>query len=144
MHLTSHRPMLAGTGPIDHGELGLRVVRGFVHEPRRDEVIVVCLDDARAGIVVVGVTGTQRPESIVDVVELVTSPAAHGGRVDAVIVASVRTTIDDECTADGDVDRWMEISDIADDHGVELLEWFVVGPDGTSCPRDRLGEPPRW
>ena len=26
---------------------------------------------------------------------------------------------------------------------MELLEWFVIA-DEVSCPRDLLGEPPRW
>ena len=55
----------------------------------------------------------------------------------------VRTRHDTRADA-GDVDRWLEISDLAEDHGVDLLEWYVIGPDGASCPRDRLGEPPRW
>jgi hypothetical protein len=49
-----------------------------------------------------------------------------------------------------DADRWLEASDIADDLGVELVEWFVIGGDrpsvaaNASCPRDLLGEVPRW
>ena len=35
------------------------------------------------------------------------------------------------------------MSDIAEHVGVELLEWFVFG-NAVTCPRDRLGEPPRW
>ena len=46
--------------------------------------------------------------------------------------------------AHADVNRWFEASDIAADHGVELLEWFVVGPGGVVCPREVFGEPPRW
>ena len=36
------------------------------------------------------------------------------------------------------------------DLGVELVEWFVIGGDtptvaaNASCPRDLLGESPRW
>jgi hypothetical protein len=43
----------------------------------------------------------------------------------------------------GDVDRWLEASDLLEGYGLELLEWFVIG-DRTWCPRDLLGEPPRW
>ena len=49
----------------------------------------------------------------------------------------------DESTVATDVDRWLEMSDIAEQVGVELIEWFVIGGDVT-CPRDQLGEPPRW
>jgi hypothetical protein len=44
----------------------------------------------------------------------------------------------------GDVDRWLDASSIARDHGIELIEWYVIGPHGTQCPRDLLGEPERW
>jgi len=33
---------------------------------------------------------------------------------------------------------------LAETHGIELLEWFVVGPHGAECPRELLGEPERW
>lgn len=143
MHVTSHRPPTAGTEPIDRQEVALRVLVRAAQLPPRDETVVVFLDDARCAVAIVTVTGTVEPDSVVEVVELLTSPAVHGGRVDAVVVGTIRTR-HDEGTAADDVDRWLEISDLADEHGVELLEWYVIGPDGASCPRDRLGEPPRW
>jgi hypothetical protein len=27
---------------------------------------------------------------------------------------------------------------------MELVEWFVIGGQDVTCPRDLLGEPPRW
>jgi hypothetical protein len=57
------------------------------------------------------------------------------------VVATVRPC---GATQQGDVDRWLEASAIADAHGVELIEWFVIGPAGPECPRDLLGEPERW
>ncbi len=44
---------------------------------------------------------------------------------------------------EGDGDRWLEMSDLTSAAGVELVEWFVIGDD-IHCPRDLLGEPPRW
>ncbi len=35
------------------------------------------------------------------------------------------------------------MSDLTSAAGVELVEWFVIGDD-IHCPRDLLGEPPRW
>ena len=49
----------------------------------------------------------------------------------------------DDSVQAGDIDRWLEMSDLAEQSVVELLEWFVVG-DEVSCPRDQLGEAPRW
>ena len=143
MHVTSHRPPIAGDDPIDRHERALHAVVRAAHLPPRDETIVVFLDDARCGFAIVVVTDTVEPDAVVEVVELLTSPAVHGGRVDAVVVGSIRTRHDTRADA-GDVDRWLEISDLAEGNGVDLLEWYVIGPDGASCPRDRLGEPPRW
>lgn len=144
MHLTSHRPPSAGADPIDRPTRALDAVVRAAHLPPRDETVVLFLDDARCGIAVVVVTGTDDPDAVIEVVELLTSPSVHGGRVDAVVVGSVRTRHDDTATAERDIDRWLEISDLAEGNGVELLEWYVIGPDGASCPRDRLGEVPRW
>ena len=80
-------------------------------------------------------------------VEIVAEAAGEAGAA-GVVVATVRpvTVSGDEaaCLADDDIDRWLEASDIAADHDVELIEWFVVGPNGVSCPRESFGEPPRW
>ena len=46
-------------------------------------------------VAIVTVTGTVEPDSVVEVVELLTAPAVHGGRVDAVVVGSIRTRRDD-------------------------------------------------
>ena len=71
-----------------------------------------------------------------------------GRRRRGIVVASVRPVAlgadEAAAVADGDIDRWFAASDIAADHGVELLEWFVVGPFGVICPRELLGERPRW
>lgn len=143
MHVVPHHHRLPGAGiaRIDRHELGLAVITDIAAAPRRSETIVVLLDDTRRGLAIVVVTDTVRPDAVLEVVELVTTPSVLGGRVDAVLVGSVRPGggVDP-----GDLDRWLELSDIVDDHGAELLEWFVLGEDGVGCPRDLLGEAPRW
>jgi hypothetical protein len=47
-------------------------------------------------------------------------------------------------TLPGDIDRWIEASEITESNGIELIEWFIVGPAGVDCPRELLGEPQRW
>ena len=37
-----------------------------------------------------------------------------------------------------------QLSRLGVEHGIELIEWFIVGPSGVDCPRDLLGEPQRW
>ena len=74
-------------------------------------------------------------------IECLLDPDRHGGRVGAMIVASVRPAHHDPDASD--IDRWLEMSDLTEQAGIELLEWFVIS-EGVSCPRDLLGEPPRW
>jgi hypothetical protein len=138
-----HRLPRAGVDRISCPDTALSMLSLAIHRPIRPETIVILLDDQRRGVAVAVVTDTRRPDDVIEVVECLGRPTAHGGRVAAMIVASVRPGPPDDELASGDVDRWLEISDLADQAGVELLEWFVIGDDVT-CPRDRLGEPPRW
>ena len=139
-----HRLPRAGVDAIDCAETALLTLAMAIQQPRRAETVTLLLDDQRRGIAVAVVSGTHQPDDVLEVVECFTRRAAHGGRVGSIVVASVRpTTDDDDDIADTDVDRWLEMSDIAEQAGVELIEWFVIGSD-VRCPRDQLGEPPRW
>lgn len=144
-----HRCPRAGLDPIDDRDAALAVVALAAHRPVRDETIVIVLDDARRGVAVVVVSGTTEPDAVLDVVEFVAASAdattGHDGRIAAIVVASIRPsgaapTSPSERT---DTDRWCELSEMADASGLELVEWFVID-DRVTCPRDRLGEPPRW
>ena len=57
------------------------------------------------------------------------------------VVAAVRPGYD---ALPGDGDRWLELCEIAETHGCELVEWFILSDDVAWCPRDLLAEPPRW
>jgi hypothetical protein len=126
----------------------IQMVAMAIHRPLRHETIALALDGERRGVGVVVVTGTRQPDDVLEVVEYLTTPAVHEGRIGAIVIASVRP----EAPAGAgpgdrpvsDLDRWLEMSDIADDAGVELIEWFVVDRRQVTCPRDDLGEPPRW
>ena len=138
-----HRLPRAGVDTISCAETALLTLAMAIQRPLRAETVTLLLDDQRRGIAVAVVSGTHQPDDVLEVVECFTRSAAHGGRVDSIIVASVRPDRSDEATTAADVDRWLEMSDIAEQAGVELLEWFVIGGD-VRCPRDQLGEPPRW
>jgi hypothetical protein len=139
-HTPAPRLPRAGIDPIDSHDLALLTVSMAIHRPLRHETVVAVLDDARRGIAIAVVTGTCRADDVIEVVECLTSPAAHDGAAAGIVVASVRPGggLDP-----GDADRWLEQSAVAEQHGVELLEWFVIGTD-VHCPRDLLGEKPRW
>jgi hypothetical protein len=133
----------AGVDRISSAETALLMLAMAIQQPLRAETVTLLLDDQRRGIAVAVVSGTHQPDDVLEVVECFTHSATHGGRVGSIIVASVRPQLSDESTIATDVDRWLEMSDIAEEAGVELLEWFVIGGEVT-CPRDQLGEPPRW
>jgi len=109
--------------------------------PPRHETIVLMLDDDRRGLGVVIVSGTIDPEHVLNVAECVARTSEHGGATSALVIASIRPGHVGH--SDGDDTRWLDLTRIADDAGVELLEWYVIG-DEVSYPRHQLGEPPRW
>ncbi len=143
-HTALHRRLpRAGIDVIGDGVTAFAMLSLSIHRPLRDETILLLLDEAHCGRTIVVVADTTEPDAVVAVVECITQSTATDGLA-AIVVGSVRPS-DDRADAveEADVDRWLEMSDIADAAGVELLEWFVIGRS-VRCPRDRLGESPRW
>jgi phosphoserine phosphatase len=137
---SAHRLPRAGIDPIDSAESALTVVALAIRRPQRPETVALLLDHERRGISVVIVSGTERPDDVIEVAECLTTAGVDIERVGALVLATVRpgggVLVDD-------ADRWCDMSDVAADSGIELVEWFVIGDD-IGCPRDQLGEPPRW
>ncbi len=138
--LAYHRLPRAGIDTIDAPGRALHAIAMSMAIPPRPETLVILLDEARRGLTIVTVTDCTDPDHVVDAIEVLTAPANTQGVIGAIIVASIRP---DGATDERDVDRWIELSEIAEAHGVQLLEWYVVGRE-IVCPRDLLGEPPRW
>ena len=138
-HTAVRRLPRAGIDTIDDPDTALATIAMAITRPLRSETILLLLDEARRGRAIVVVSGTTEPDQAIEVVECVTQGdgCEHVG---AMVVASVRPEAGDQ---PGDVDRWLEMSDVAALVGVELIEWFVIGRT-ISCPRDLLGEAPRW
>jgi len=147
MFCAAHRPPRAGVDPIDSAAAALAVVALAMRHPPVEEIIALVLDPDRRGRTVVVVDGTSDPDAVLDVIERVAGSIAAAGRTGCVVLAMVRPG---GGPVDGDDDRWLEASDLADDVGVDLLEWFIIAGDAPSiaanawCPRDLLGEAPRW
>ena len=132
----------AGVDRIDSELIARSMLALVVADPLRTETIVLLLDHERRGIGVLAVTGTIPLDSIFDVLDVVT--ALDLDEIGSVIVATVRLPVPGVDDLDErDVDRWLECSSMLDDAGIELLEWFVIGRR-TQCPRDLVGEAPRW
>lgn len=138
---TVRRLPRAGIDTIDHPDTALATIALAITRPLRSETVLLLLDEARCGRAIVVVGDTTHPDQVIEVVECITQADEHLG---AIVVASARPEGGDAPGDDpGDIDRWLEMSDIAALAGVELLEWFVIGRT-ISCPRDLLGEAPRW
>ncbi|MDX2378795.1 MAG: hypothetical protein QNM02_03440 [Acidimicrobiia bacterium] len=139
---TNHQLPRAGVDPLDDDATALALLSAVIASPPRSETIAILLDSARRGHSIVVVSGTERPDDLLRVVDVLAGalPAQGPATPAGVILASVRPggRLDER-----DGDRWFETSDSLAAHGVELVEWFVVADD-VNCPRDLLGVPPRW
>ena len=141
MHFCSaHRPPRAGVDPIDSAESALAVIALAIQRPPATETIALLLDHERRGVCVTVISGTSRPDDAIEVAECLAHTGAVTGRLGAIVLATVRPG---EGPLAGDGDRWLEMSDLTAAAGVDLVEWFVIG-HAIHCPRDLLGEPPRW
>ncbi|MAT05377.1 MAG: hypothetical protein CL424_10095 [Acidimicrobiaceae bacterium] len=127
--------------PITDPATALSLLRRVHAVPRRPETVVILLDGAHRGTSIITVDTTDEPDQVLEVVECFTRPELFPTGLGAVIVSSDRTAAGRLEPADAD--RWFEMCDLAEQTGVELVEWFVFGAV-VSCPRDLAGAPPRW
>lgn len=145
MFCAAHRVPRAAIDPIESPSAALAVIDLAISRPLTDETIALVLDPDRRGRTVVIVDGTERPDALLDVVERLA--ACFDERGGCLVLATIRPG---GGPLPGDDDRWLEASDLADEFGVELVEWFVITGERPSaaaaawCPRDLLCEPPRW
>lgn len=126
---------------VDSADAALAVITTAMSYPPRPQVIVLVLDPDLRGHAVVIVDGTDSPDAVIDVLEVLAEGAAEATHPASLVVAAARPGYD---ALPGDGDRWLELCDIAENHGCELLEWFVLTDGVAWCPRDLLAEPPRW
>lgn len=139
-YCATHRIPRAHHDPIDDELTAMSLISLAISRPLRDETVVVSLDRRRCGLGLLVVSGTESGDALFDVLDLISAHADRHDHLGGMIVATVRP---DGGAEPADVDRWLEASAIVHDRGLELVEWFVVG-DAVVCPRDLLGERPRW
>jgi hypothetical protein len=126
---------------VNSADAALAVITTAMHDPARPEVLVLVLDTDLGGQAVVIVDGTHSPDAVVEVLELLAEGAAEADNPASFVVAAVRPGYG---PLPGDADRWLELCEIVETHGCELLDWFIISDDVAWCPRDLLAEPPRW
>jgi hypothetical protein len=112
-----------------------------MRHPMEHETLAFLLDDSNHGNTIVAVSGTEQPHDVRRVVKVMALAGGHDPRWCGLVVASVRP---DAPMDDDDLDRWWDLEAIADIHGVQLVEWLVISPDGCHSPRAALGVPGRW
>lgn len=138
-HSTRRVPR-ARIDPIDCAGEALAVMSIAVARPHVAETIAILLDDARRGLTIVNAAGTVHPDAMFDVLDHCMLSCELEDFA-AVILVTVRPGGSIEPC---DIDRWFEASEQCALLGLELVEWFVVFGDAIVCPRDLVGEPPRW
>ena len=143
VHSHPHRIPRARVQPLRR-DGAIALLNASIDRPPRPETILLLLDDDRRGVSIVTVTGTDEPDQVVGVIEHVLEAVAATDSVAVEIGSMVVATVRPGGGLEpGDGDRWFEMCDLSDDHGIELVEWFVFGRS-LSCPRDQVGAPPRW
>ncbi len=140
------RPLLrvprANIDPVRSATDALALVSLAIDHPLCHETVVIVLDGDRRGSVITVVSGTEHVDMCTVVETFCTAATAEPPScASSLIVATVRPG---GATRPGDVDRWLEASALTETFGIELLEWFIIGPAGPECPRDLIGELERW
>lgn len=125
--MPSHRsaPPTAVPAPIRSDAAAVALLRVAAVTPLEPEVLCFLLDAGGRGSVVLTVSGTHDPNAVLDVVDLV-GRAALGTSACYLVVASVRP---DGLVEPDDDWRLDELDQITLGHDLELLEWYVIGPD---------------
>ena len=145
-HSTARSRLPQASAPIRSSIDAIAVVSLAIHRPLEAETIAFLLDETSRSNVITVISGTTEPDAVLTVAECMAAAGARSRAMCGVVLASVRPTAPPNmpATLPGDLDRWVEANEITESHGIELIEWFVVGPAGVDCPRALLGEPERW
>lgn len=132
-----------GRDPIATPTVALTLLGAAVTRPWRRECLLVPLDARFVGGEIIAVDGTDDLEGLI---ERLVPPLRRAGLAAVWLLAATVHPTGAHAVAGGPdwADRWLAAADAADRAGCPLLEWFVLGPGGSWCPRDVLGIPPRW
>lgn len=142
-HSTARPHLPQASDPIRSSIDALAVIALAIHRPLEPETIGFFLDDAGRSNTITVVSGTTDPDSVLTVAECLAVAGDRSPTLCGVVLATVRPG-PSRATLQGDLDRWMQATEITESHGIELVEWFIIGPAGVECPRQLLGEAERW
>jgi hypothetical protein len=135
--------------PLTDADAALAVIRLAISATARPETVVLFLDDAHVGRACCIVSGTTAPDDVLDVGALAAEVAGRSPDLHAAVLATVRAGPAGRTPVGArlgdDVARWRALLELFDDVGVELLDWFVVGPGArVTSLRTRTRMPSPW
>lgn len=137
----AHSPRLAGGAVVGEPEIALAVIDLARRRCPAADVVAVLLGSDRRAHGIVSVTDTEGdPDALFATIEVLGAAGVEGGPCD-LVVATFRP---DGAPLVDDAERWTTASEIAEDAGAELVEWFVVTAESSWCPRELTGDLPRW
>ena len=119
----------------------LAIVELAVARPLQHETLAIFTDSQRRGCGVSVVSGTTSADAVFDVAASLAMVAQEIDEIDGVVLVSVRPG---EGVAAGDIERWNELRLLVADHGLELIDWIVLGRHGPEMPRAVLGAADPW
>jgi hypothetical protein len=141
------RVVVQGGRSLVSAEAALDVIALARSSPPKPETIGLLLDADLVGRTCVVVDATSDPDDVLDVARLLAEVAEREPKLQAAVIASIRTHAPPgllparhRC----DVDRWLDLLEVFDEVGVELLDWFVVVGDGAESLRTLTGMPQLW
>ena len=142
-HSTARPGLPQASDPIRSSTEALAVIALAIHRPLEPETIGLFLDESGRSNTITVVSGTTDPDSVLTVAECLAVAGGRSPTLCGVVLATVRPG-PAPTALPGDLDRWMQATEITESHGIELVEWFIIGPAGVECPRQLLGEAERW
>lgn len=144
--MSAHRPTFphvprARLDPLVRLTDALAIVELAISRPLQHETVAIFVDAQRRGCGVSVVTGTRSADAVLDVAACLAAAAQEIPEVDGVVLVSVRPG---EGVAADDIERWSELLLLVADHGLELVDWIVLGRHGPELPRAVLGGDDPW
>ena len=143
MHVSTHgRIPRARIDPIVTADQALSVFKLAMSYPLAPETLVMFLDGANRGHELVSVSGTHEPLHVIDVAETMAMSASASTDLAGLVLVTIRP--DGDVVDGSDDDLWFELDDVVEFCGMLLIDWFIITPWRTHCPREELGVASRW
>lgn len=141
VHHCPHHIPRASIDPIDSARDALALV-AVTDEPHESAIVALPLDHERRGRMIVVMHDPPDADAIFALIDIVIAKMATDmPDLAALILASCRPR--GLHVEPDDPARWIAARNRCESVGIELVEWFVIS-DWATCPRELVGDAPRW